>query len=226
MVFVKRKLDEEPQSLSQKLRALRRNQAVTLDMMESRTHIQRNYLVALEAGRFEDLPEPMYSRNFIRAYARALGADEKYFLELYDEECSLCDLVEPMQSPRQRVNRKRFFIWNKFVRHGLIAALLLCVISYLGWQVISIIEAPEIVLLSPAEDILTHDATIEIYGFVEADASVYVNGDPIAVNTDFTFETTVDLDQGLNSLIVEAEQRYSRRAVVERSIVFDPKVDN
>jgi len=223
MVFVKRQLDCEPQSLAEKLRALRRNQAVTLDMMERKTHIQRNYLEALEKGKFEDLPEPLYSRNFIRAYARALGADEKYFLELYDEECGLCDLIEPMCSPRQRVNKKRFYVWSKFIRYGLIASLLLCVVSYIGWQVISIIEPPKIILLSPAADMLTHEAEISIHGLVEGEASVYVNGEPIVVNDDFSFEATVDLEQGLNNLIIEAERRYSRQAVIERSVVFDPQ---
>ena len=223
MVFVKRKLDEEPKSLSEKLRALRRNQAVTLDLIEKRTHIQRNYLEALEEGRFEDLPEPLYSRNFIRSYARALGADEKYFLELYDEECGLCDLIEPMCSPRQRVKSKRFYIWSRFVRYGLIASLLLCVLSYIGYQVVSIIAPPEVVLLSPADDILTHEAMITVQGFVEGEASVYINGEPIVVYDDFTFEAIIDLEQGLNDIVVEAERRYSRRAVIERSVVFDPQ---
>lgn len=224
MVFVKRKLDCEPRGLADKLRALRRNQAVTLDMMERKTHIQRNYLEALENGRFEDLPEPMYARNFIRAYARVLGADEKYFLELYDEECGLCDLIEPMCSPRQRVRPKRFYIWSRVVRYGLIASLLLCVLGYIGYQVISIITPPEIVLLSPADDILTHEANILVHGFVEGEASVYINGEPIVVNDDFTFQARVDLDQGLNDLLIEAERRYSRRAVIQRSVVFDPQV--
>lgn len=223
MVFVKRQLDEGPKSLSEKLRDLRRNHAVTLDMMERKTHIQRNYLEALERGAFEDLPEPLYARNFIRAYARALGADERYFLELYDEECGLCDLIAPMCTPRQRVRKKRFYIWNRFIRYGFLAFLLLSVISYIGYQVISIVEPPEIVLLSPSSDLLTHDAEIAVYGLVEGEASVFVNGEPIVVNEDFTFSTTVDLNQGLNDLVIEAQRRYSRRATIERSVVFDPK---
>ena len=99
---------------------------------------------------------------------------------------------------------------------------MLCVISYIGWQLISIIEPPEIVLLSPVNDILTHEAEIEVLGLVEGEASVYINGEPIVVNDDFTFETTVDLEQGLNDLVIEAERRYSRRAIIERSVVFDP----
>ncbi|EKD47482.1 MAG: DNA-binding protein [uncultured bacterium] len=218
-----RKLDSEPQSLAKKLRALRRGKAVTLDMMERHTHIQRKYLEALEQGRFECLPEPLYARNFIRAYARALEADESYFLELYEEECGVCDLIGPMCSPRQKVDRKRFIIWNQMVRYSALACLLLLIFGYIGWQVFSIIQPPSIVLLSPATDVLIHEARLSVYGIVEGEASVFINGEPIVVNEDFTFDASVDLREGMNILVIEAERRYSRRAVIERSVVFDPQ---
>ena len=77
--------------------------------------------------------------------------------------------------------------------------------------------------MSPADDVLTHDAMISVQGFVEGEASVYINGTPIVVNDDFTFESIVDLNQGLNDIVIEAERRYSRRAIIERSVVFDPQ---
>ena len=95
MVFVMRKLDRVPQTLGEKLRALRRGQAVSLIMLEETTHIQRRYLEALERGRYDELPEPLYTRNFIKAYARVLGADETYFLELYEQESGRMDLLAP-----------------------------------------------------------------------------------------------------------------------------------
>lgn len=223
MVFVMRKLDSEPQTLGKKLRALRRGKAITLDIMERTTHIQRKYLEALEQGRFESLPEPLYARNFIRAYTRALGADETYFLELYEEECGACDLIAPMCSPRQRVNKRRFVIWNHFVRYSALAGLMLLIFGYIGYQVVSIIQAPNIVLLTPATDMLTHEAQLLVQGMVEGEASVFINGEQIVVNEDLTFNTSVDLREGINTLTVEAERRYSRRSVVERSVVFDPQ---
>ncbi|MBU4315501.1 helix-turn-helix domain-containing protein [Patescibacteria group bacterium] len=218
-----RKLDCEPQTLAKKLRALRRGKAVSLKMMERETHIQKKYLEALEQGRFEDLPEPIYARNFIRAYARALGADETYFLELYEEECGACDLIGPMRSPRQRVERKKFFVWNHFLRFSGIGCLLVGVFAYIGWQVFSIIQSPKVILLSPANDSLTHEAQLNVRGIVEGEASVYVNGEPIVVDENRTFNAYVDLREGLNTLVIEAERRYSRKSVIQRSVVFDPE---
>jgi len=32
----------------------------------------------------------------------------------------------------------------------------------------------------------------------------------------------VDLEKGLNTIVVEAERRYSRRATLERQVFFNP----
>ncbi|MFH1711981.1 MAG: helix-turn-helix domain-containing protein [Patescibacteria group bacterium] len=222
MVFVMRKLDGAPKTLGEKLRALRRGQAVSLEMMEKSTHIQRRYIEALERGRYEELPEPLYSRNFIRAYARALHADENYFLELYEEECGLCDLVAPMRTPRQKVRKSRFLVWNRFLKFGMLGLVALAVVGYLGWQIQAIVSPPEVVLLSPVDASMTKKAMVEVEGVVEGEATVYVNGEQIVVNQDQSFETLVDLEKGLNVIMIEAERRYSRRAVIERRVVFDP----
>jgi len=221
MVFVMRKLDRVPQTLGEKLRALRRGQAVSMEMMEKDTLIQRRYLEALERGRYDELPEPLYTRNFIRAYARVLKADETYFLELYEEECGRCDLVEPMQTPRQRLRRVKLYVWNRFIKFGAVLAVALALFGYLGWQIQAIIEPPSVILFSPVDSTITHEPMIELDGYVEEDATVYVNGEQVVVNPDNTFSTTLDLEKGLNIIRIEAERRYSRRALVERRVVFD-----
>ncbi|MDP2631633.1 MAG: helix-turn-helix domain-containing protein [Candidatus Uhrbacteria bacterium] len=218
-----RKLDRVPQTLGEKLRALRRGQAVSMDMMERSTHIQRRYLEAMEKGRFDKLPAPLYTRNFIRAYARELKADEHYFLELYDEECGRCDLVEPMRMPRQRVGKWRFFVWNRLVKFGIFASLAFLVIGYLGWQIQSIVSPPDVVLFSPLDSSIASDAILRVDGMVDGEATVYVNGEQVVVSNDMTFSTEVDLEKGLNTIVVEAERRYSRRSIEERRVVFDPQ---
>ena len=225
MVFVMRKLDEGPQTLGAKLRALRRGQAVSLDMMEEGTHIQRRYLTALERGQYSELPEPLYTRNFIRAYARMLKADEQYFLELYDEECGRCDLVGPLQTPRQRLERVKLYVWNRFAKFALIAVTVLGFLGYLVWQVASVVAPPPIVLITPTEAVMTAQASVRVAGFVDEESTVYVNGDQVVTDENDQFETWIDLEQGLNRISIEAERRYSRRAHEERVVVFEPVDD-
>jgi transcriptional regulator with XRE-family HTH domain len=48
---------------------------LTLDQAAAATRIRAHHLAALEAGRLEDLPGPVYTRGYMRAYADYLGLD-------------------------------------------------------------------------------------------------------------------------------------------------------
>ena len=51
-------------------------------------HIRYNYLVAMEDGRYEDLPGRAYAIGFVRAYADYLGLDGGEIVRRYKEESS------------------------------------------------------------------------------------------------------------------------------------------
>jgi len=210
--------------LGDKLRALRRGKAISLEMMQEMTMIQRKYLVALERGIYSELPEPIYTRNFIRAYTRVLDADETYFLELYAGECGTCDLVAPSMTPRQRVRKIKLFVWNQLVAILSIVFVGVTVFIYLGWQIFLITDAPTLTVFSPADEMLTKEAIIVVEGHVDDESTIYVNGKQVVLYDDKTFLTEVDLERGLNIITIEAERRYSRTAHIERSVVFNPPV--
>ena len=60
-----------------------------------------------------------------------------------------------------------------------------------------------------------------VEGYVDNEATVYVNGTQVVVDEQNIFNSTIDLDKGLNIIRVEAERRYSKKALIERRIVFD-----
>lgn len=50
------------------------------------THVRKEYLRALEEGRFADLPEDVYTRNFVRLFAQAVGIDPEIAMQTYQAE--------------------------------------------------------------------------------------------------------------------------------------------
>jgi transcriptional regulator with XRE-family HTH domain len=223
MVFVMRKLDQVPETLGEKLRALRRTQAVSLPMLEDKTRIQKRYLEALERGRYDELPEPMYTRNFLRAYARALGADEDYFLELYEEEVGQMDLLGPHRLPRMRVRKGRFFVFSRVTAAVAIALPALLIVGYLLWQTSSLLRPPEITITQPDDGLAVESALLPVEGYVtDTDVSVVVNGETVVIDEELHFAVEVDLIRGLNVITIEAKRRYSRPAIIYRRVVFDP----
>ncbi len=72
--------------VGQLLQEARRQRGLEIKDIAASTHVRSEYLAALEEGRFSELPENVYTRNFLRLYAEAVGLDEKEVLEHYSME--------------------------------------------------------------------------------------------------------------------------------------------
>ncbi|QQR52969.1 helix-turn-helix domain-containing protein [bacterium] len=57
------------------LKARRQSLRMSLAQVEVATKIRGKYLIALEAGEYEKLPNDIYSRGFVQNYANHLGLD-------------------------------------------------------------------------------------------------------------------------------------------------------
>lgn len=63
------------------LREHRLRARVTLEEIMSRTKLSRRFLEAIEEGRYEELPGGVFTVNYIRQYAAAIGYDAELILE-------------------------------------------------------------------------------------------------------------------------------------------------
>lgn len=61
----------------------RERQGLSLDQVASQTRIQPRHLQALEEEDYESLPAKVFTKGFVRSYARALGLDENEALQLF-----------------------------------------------------------------------------------------------------------------------------------------------
>ncbi|PMB52014.1 helix-turn-helix domain-containing protein [Fischerella thermalis CCMEE 5201] len=57
------------------LRQIREDKSLRIEQITAQTLIRQAFLEALEEGRYEDLPEPIFVQGFIRRYGDALGLD-------------------------------------------------------------------------------------------------------------------------------------------------------
>lgn len=75
-----------PRSLGDMLVEARTRKGLELPDIAELTHVRLEYLRSLEEGRFQDLPEDVYSRNYVRLYAQAVGLDTATALDSYARE--------------------------------------------------------------------------------------------------------------------------------------------
>lgn len=61
-------------TLGERLRSAREARGLSLDDLSRRTHIQKNFLIAIETGDYSALPpEPIYVRSFLKGYSEYIG---------------------------------------------------------------------------------------------------------------------------------------------------------
>lgn len=68
---------ERLKEITKKLRQVREQKSIHIEQIAAKILVRPVFLNALEEGRFEELPEPVYVQGFIRRYGDALGLDGK-----------------------------------------------------------------------------------------------------------------------------------------------------
>jgi cytoskeletal protein RodZ len=94
-------LDSPRVGLGAWLRAERLGRGFTYADVERDTHINRIYLEAIEEEHYDVLPAPVYTRGFVRSYARWLGIDAGRALSMLPERLPTPPGLEPSAALRR-----------------------------------------------------------------------------------------------------------------------------
>jgi len=86
--------EEEINNIFHSLKEKREALGLTLKDVFQRTRLTAVNLEAIENGNLHLLPVPIYTRNFIKTYARALGVDSEPFLASYENYLNSLKVVE------------------------------------------------------------------------------------------------------------------------------------
>ncbi|RMH03605.1 MAG: helix-turn-helix domain-containing protein, partial [Nitrospirae bacterium] len=117
-------------SLGEYLKEAREAQQLSLTHMASTTRIQETYLKALEEERFDQLPEQVFAKGFVRTYAQALGLDEEEALRRFAEasRAYYAKEEEEKRKSREREEQAQKSKFNRNLVIGLIGVALLAVL--------------------------------------------------------------------------------------------------
>jgi len=77
--------EKPPCDNSQKLKTQRESMGLSLEDVFKKIRIRSSYLDAMEKGEFNLLPDAVYTKNFIKIYAKFLGVDEDPILSDYND---------------------------------------------------------------------------------------------------------------------------------------------
>jgi cytoskeleton protein RodZ len=74
--------------VGQYLKSVRESRGLKLEEASHVTKVGKNYLIAIEEGQFDKLPNPAYIKGFLRLYAGFLSLSGDEVVRRYDQECA------------------------------------------------------------------------------------------------------------------------------------------
>ncbi len=201
----------------EQLRTARRGRNLPLDEIANEIRIPPKYLRALEEGDLSVFSADVYARGAYQKYARFLGLESR---DIYHS------FLRSLSEVRQRVSLKlpvpATWLQRALTPYGVIGFSVglvgLVIVSYLGWQVRSFIQLPDLELLEPVNMVVEGD-TVIIRGRAEADALITVNGETVLPGEDQEFLFELPVRPGINVLQVEATGASGRTRVVTRDLL-------
>jgi cytoskeletal protein RodZ len=89
------------ETLGQDFKRRREERKLSLKDVAEGTRVGVRFLTAIEADDFSALPGGIYTRSFVRAYAKFLGMDEEDVLARYRKQAATEEPAEPMMSYKE-----------------------------------------------------------------------------------------------------------------------------
>lgn len=194
--------------VSEYLREERHKRNLSLLDIEQATKIKKEYLAAIESGRFSSLPSHAYALGFVKTYASYLGLSEQKVMALfrrdYGEEHF--EVVPQYRKNQHKFDRRFFFSARGIVVLGAI----LLVVGYIVFQYGPLFVGPALAVTSPKEGSIIRENVFEVKGATDPYAVVLVNQEEAYVDLNGNFKKTVYTFTGEKQIIVVAKNRFGK----------------
>ena len=118
------------ESISTVLKTARLAKDITIDYIVSETRISKHVIAQIESENPTNLPEPVFLKGFIKAYAEIVGLDPEEIIKLYQAENGITDTAP--ESPEQHVeSNKSEYRKKNYTTQIIIAVLVLIFLAIL-----------------------------------------------------------------------------------------------
>ncbi len=219
-------------TVGQRLRSARKRRGLSLEDAERLTKVKLKYLKALEEDRHDLLPTEVYCLGFLRCYSDGLGLNTKKILQQYQSERRTFKSAKAQThqelAPARRLIAPKLLITPKIVFLVASVAMVFTLILYIALGVRSFLAPPKLLISEPKLDSRVTSNQLEVIGQTDPAASLMINGELVSLKADGSFQRTVAVVPGLNTLEFAAtnrvgkETRQTRKILAEYTIEVSP----
>lgn len=182
---------------------------LTIDEISQKTKIKKRFLIAIEKGDYLNLPDSVYTRGFILAYAQALGIEPQKILPFFRREY-LEQLPKRSTTIPQPLKQSGFSLTPSKIIMTVASVILTVFLLFLFIQYREFAGVPALLVDFPPAEYQTPTTLLEIVGHTDSDAKVTINGEKVDVAVDGSFRLPYQLGLGNNEIVVIAESRLGK----------------
>lgn len=212
--FERKKISQK--SIGEILKEKRKEKSLSLEEVKEKTKIPLRHLTALENNDYDFFEGEIYFLNFLKRYSLFLNLDFEFFKKKFQEEQKI--LFKKTPPKEKKVAWHHFLVPSRFLLNILFIFVILFFVSFLGFKIKKIFTPPEIVILSPEDNLVTFKNWIIIKGKTEKETEVVINDQKIFSDENGYFEKIINLQKGLNIIKITASKKYSQKKVVYKKI--------
>lgn len=119
-------------SVGSRLKKARENLGLSIDDIKNKSKIKKNYLLALENDNFDKLPGEVYTKVYIRGYAKIVGIDPQDILTEYENEKNKDKKIDKTNNRQPKKNKVHILNRDHIFRSilGIILILIVVLLSY------------------------------------------------------------------------------------------------
>ena len=137
------------------MKSKREEAGLDLEYISMKTRIGKKMLESIENEDFAKLPEPVYVKGFIRAYAMVIGIDADSVIHNYLE--STRNYIGIRQSTTEFTKKRRGAFWPRFIMGAAVMAALIAIVALAVSFYQDRFRSETIELAEPAEKIIDGD---------------------------------------------------------------------
>ncbi|MEI6477392.1 MAG: helix-turn-helix domain-containing protein [bacterium] len=210
-------------SIGDKLKRARTRRRLSVAQAEEETRIRARFILALEGDSWDQIPSEAYGRGYLESYAGYLQLAVEPIMRQYARERELyarkCQDGPVELTPMSHLSLPKFFLTPRFFTIGAAVLVLMIGVGMVGYQIRKFTALPFLEVATPAQakgqegsDLVVSTDSINITGRTVMGAAVEVNGRAATVDDGGGFRSTVALQKGSNSILVEATDGSGKKS--------------
>lgn len=227
--FKIRKVKSE-NSIGDKLKRVRVRKKISVAEVEEATKIRAKFILALEGDSWDQIPSEVYGRGYLETYLDFLEIAKEPIIAQYERErclySKICQSSQVEFAPKYDFKVPKFLFTPRTIIVSVITAVVVLFGGVMTYQLKKFTSAPFLELVTPVEASsgesaeLTVTATqITLAGRTTVGARVLINNTDVAIGDDGGFREMVNVQKGLNSVVVEATNPNGKKTSEVLSVV-------